>query len=107
MARLLREHLQPGAGEPEPDAGAHAEEVLAEPARDRGDPGPRTKCRLARFLDAGAGADDADETHPGEGARGDARPRDQVAGTAQQAPEGLGAAGEGSDPGGPWRGPGG
>ena len=39
LARLLREHLQPGPGEPRSHAGAHAEEVLAEPARDRGDPG--------------------------------------------------------------------
>ena len=39
LARLLREHLQPGPGEPRSHAGAHAEEVLAEPARDRGDSG--------------------------------------------------------------------
>src|SRR3954451_9408218 len=69
LARLLREHLQPDAHEPGADALAHTEEILAQPARGRGDPGPDPKRRDARYHDAREGADHADETKARSGAR--------------------------------------
>ena len=56
LARLLREHLQSGAHQPQRDAGGDAEEVLAQHARDRRDPGPRPAGRGPHRADDREGA---------------------------------------------------